>query len=97
MLKSLRALALLALGMILGASAAVVTAAPLPFLSGRATITRITTAISTDQQTPTITVEAQALDDGVITGGACSIHTANAKAAQQLTVGSIVKLVLGGK
>lgn len=98
MLKSIRALALLALGMILGAAAASATAGPpLPFIQGKAVITRITTAISGDPAKPTITVEATALNDGLVLGGNVSIITANSQAADQFTVGSTVKLVLGGK
>ena len=70
---------------------------PLPFLSGKATITRVTEAIGTDPGRPTVTVEAAAIADGVITGGTCQIVTVGSQAAAQLAVGSVVKIVLGGK
>lgn len=84
------------LGVALTASLAA-TAAPLPFLSGKATITRVESAIGSDPANPTLTVEAAAINDGVITGGTCTVVTANAAAAKQFTVGAVVKLVLGGK
>lgn len=94
----LRAIALVFLGALVGATVAAADAAPpLPFIQGKAVITRITTAISNDPAKPTITVEATAVNDGLVLGGTASIITANSQAASQFTVGSTVKLVLGGK